>query len=484
LLGEIEFVVEASGKEIGHFLHKIKHDKYLDMVEILARKEAMGNHAFLDYLTFESPSRKLVKSMWKNREDKFCDISFTFSENEEKKAFAHKSVLISVSDVFEAHFLRKDYRDGDSVNIVDTNFYFFNKLLEFIYTDNVQFTNLDVAFELLYLSKKYLLPNLEFQCQETITNHYYFNHECLFDLLIFNHKSNDKYVLDYLTDQIKQDTRAVLNSEDFLKCDYATVEWILSMEELFIDEWSILCSLYKWAWHNQVNALCDDPNDSNKEVNMECLHGLLECIQFGKIDGESLGRFFNLPKLGEMVNIDEIKQRAFDSLLQDVSGFKRSYSAFRGSHLDDDNAQFYVEIIVKEDMVDTYFEESPLNILHLKDGVVLGLKVKMVPDLNPLHDKYAVVLYTSFQLLCANNIQMGNAINVEILIRDFGLDWRGELKIGEPEVLKGFLTDYRDLLSEKIETLGIENGSESPEEKVLGFELTIGSFDSEENNSD
>ena len=80
---------------------------------------------------------------------------------------------------------------------------------------------------------------------------------------------------------------------------------------------------------------------------VECFHGLLECIHFENIDGESLQRFFRLPKLGEILKIDEVKQCAFDGFLEDVRAFKRSYSAFRdfnSDHLND----YYSEIIVKK----------------------------------------------------------------------------------------------------------------------------------------
>jgi len=118
-------------------------------------------------------------------------------------------------------------------------------------------------------------------------------------------------------------------------CEGNLCEPLVRFVQMDVKKWSY-CVLHR---HNEAVYQGATP--------VECLHGLLECIHFENIDGESLQRFFRLPKLGEILKIDEVKQCAFDGFLEDVRAFKRSYSAFRdfnSDHLND----YYSEIIVKK----------------------------------------------------------------------------------------------------------------------------------------
>jgi len=484
LLGEIDFEIEVGGEKIGHLLHEVKSNKHINMEEIRERKKVIGVDNLIGTLSLVDPTFKVMRLMWQNRSAKFCDVNFSFADDPENVAFAHRSVLMSNSDIFNAHFNGEEFCDLNSVHIVDAKFYYFNKFLEYIYTGKVQFTTLNVTFELLYLSKKYLVTPLQVLCQEVIEDHCFRNPASILKLLTLNQRSNDTYIQEYLETRINTDARIIINSADFLNCDYATIEWILSMTGLYIDEWSLLCALYKWAHHNECNAFCHNMEDGGDLNQTECLHGLLECIRFENIDGSSLQRFFNLPKLTELVSVDALKNSTFDSILENESYFKDvgpiNYSKFRKQTETD---FFYIEHMVENDSAIRYETTRKKN-LCLSDGSVFGLEVKLAPDVNNLSEENTMAVCLSFQFLYSLNESIENPAEFVIefcVIRDklgkakvSSVDWDGELSIGEHCDLRLVLSDYRDYLSDKIEDIKNSGDSRGTDCKnVLGLELVI-----------
>jgi len=500
LLGEIDFEIEVSGEKIGHFLHEVKSNKCINMEEILERKKVIGVDNLIENLTCVDPSTKVMRLMWQNRSAKFCDVSFSFADDQENLAFAHKSVLMSNSDIFNAHFNGEEFRDLKSVHIVDANFYYFNKFLEYIYTGKVQFTTLKVAFELLYLSKKYLVTPLQELCQNLIKDYSHENPASILKLFTLNQRSNDTSTQEFLERRINSEVRVVINSEDFLNCDYATIEWILSMTGLYIDEWSLLCALYRWAHHNGCNAFCQNIEDRGDLNQAECLHGLLEFIRFENIDISSLRRFFKLPKLTELVSIDELKKSTFDTILENEDTILEneddgpiSYSKFRKQT---DSDFFYIEHFVKNDSIISYEGTRKKN-LCLSDGSVFGLEVKIVPDMNHLTVEHTVAVCLSFQFLYSLNENMEypasfrfEAIGIQHKLgkaKLFSVDWEGELSIGEHCGLRMLLSDYRDYLSDKIEDVknsGDGDRHDTDWENVLGLELVISSFEGDKSENE
>ena len=89
--------------------------------------------------------------------------------------------------------------------------------------------------------------------------------------------------------------------------------------------------------------------------------------------------------------------------------------------------------------------------LHLYDGQVLGLKVKIVPDVNNSTKEHTVAICLSIQFLYTQNDEIGNSADLEIEV--FGIKDKlaigkrdGVLSIGEHCDLKVILMDYRDYL--------------------------------------
>ncbi|KAL4708062.1 hypothetical protein ACJJTC_009841 [Scirpophaga incertulas] len=102
--------------------------------------------------------RKLLVS------DEWSDCCFTINGREFK---AHKLILGISSPVFEAMFYGPLSSDI-LIEITDIEPEIFQLLLNYIYTDNVEISSIDQAFQLLYASRKYILEHLTNVCIDYI----------------------------------------------------------------------------------------------------------------------------------------------------------------------------------------------------------------------------------------------------------------------------------------------------------------------------
>ncbi|XP_038209657.1 BTB/POZ domain-containing protein 6-A-like [Zerene cesonia] len=84
-----------------------------------------------------------------------------------KEFKAHKLILGISSPVFEAMFYGP-LSSNDNIIITDIDPTIFQLLLHFIYTDKVHILSIEQAYDLLYVSKKYLLDSLTGICIEYI----------------------------------------------------------------------------------------------------------------------------------------------------------------------------------------------------------------------------------------------------------------------------------------------------------------------------
>jgi len=118
-------------------------------------------------LTSEEKNSSLDRNLeqfFTNRSD--TDVCFVIDGREIK---AHKQILSARSPVFAA-MLKSGMKESVSnrVEIDDIAPDIFEALLQFIYTDRVDLTNIDPK-DLLAAANKYLLPLLKFECQKFLT---------------------------------------------------------------------------------------------------------------------------------------------------------------------------------------------------------------------------------------------------------------------------------------------------------------------------
>ncbi|XP_068680334.1 BTB/POZ domain-containing protein 2-like [Montipora foliosa] len=110
--------------------------------------------------------RERTKFMFNN--GLFSDVKFVVrksdGESESKQAIpAHKLMLAIGSPVFEAMFYGELAETSDSVELPDCEYDSLLELFRYLYSDEVNLSGSNVM-EVLYLSKKYIVPSLAAKC--------------------------------------------------------------------------------------------------------------------------------------------------------------------------------------------------------------------------------------------------------------------------------------------------------------------------------
>ncbi|XP_057318321.1 uncharacterized protein LOC130663218 [Microplitis mediator] len=132
----------------------------------------------------------------------------------DKRIPAHKALLMNRNTVFRAmltHHTRNTR--NNEVNIPDMDPDVLEKLLEFIYTDNV--TNLDeVAGRLLEAADKYQIPALKKLCEESLCTNITVGNAVQYLVLLDRHNANEKF-LNYVVDFIGINSKIITETEEY-----------------------------------------------------------------------------------------------------------------------------------------------------------------------------------------------------------------------------------------------------------------------------
>ncbi|XP_057318380.1 speckle-type POZ protein B-like [Microplitis mediator] len=177
---ERQFVETACGN--GDFKSGCGFDEFLEIKKLLENKDDfLPNNTltigveltvYEDYesLTTEYPLPKRQRQMTDDFKELYdskinSDVIFVVGN---QKFNAHKIILSARSPVFLAMFTHemKEKRDNE-VTIPDIEPEIFNKLLEFIYTDDINNLDMDAA-SLLEAANKYQLLKLKSLCEESL----------------------------------------------------------------------------------------------------------------------------------------------------------------------------------------------------------------------------------------------------------------------------------------------------------------------------
>lgn len=105
--------------------------------------------------------------MLENRQ--WADCKFMVGEEPVQKVLeAHRLVLAMASPVFGAMFFGNMAETSESITVKDVQPDAFEKMLEYVYTDQINLTSFDLACEICYCAKKYILPYLVEKCTKYI----------------------------------------------------------------------------------------------------------------------------------------------------------------------------------------------------------------------------------------------------------------------------------------------------------------------------
>lgn len=95
----------------------------------------------------------------------WSDCNFIVGQEPQQQTLkGHKLFLAMSSPVFEAMFFGGMAEKNDPIPIRDVQPEAFKALLEYIYTDKVELGSFELACELCYCAKKYMLPSLVEEC--------------------------------------------------------------------------------------------------------------------------------------------------------------------------------------------------------------------------------------------------------------------------------------------------------------------------------
>ena len=165
------------------------------------------------------------------------------------------------SPVFEAMFYGAMAEKNDPIPIRDVQPEAFKALMEYIYTDQVDLNSFELACELCYCAKKYMLPFLVEKCTKFLWSDLSLKKACR--AYEFAKLFEEPVLMEKCLQIICTKTKDVLNESSWEEVEIGTVLTLLDQEELEIDSESVLFSaVERWA-KAECSRKSVDQNDSN-----------------------------------------------------------------------------------------------------------------------------------------------------------------------------------------------------------------------------
>ena len=174
------------------------------------------------------------------------DVKFVVRDSRggSKTIPAHKFMLAISSPVFFAMFYGKAAEMKDSVEISDCEYESLLELFRFIYSDKANL-NADNVMQLLYLSKKYMLPTLAEKCSAFLKEN--LNALNVFHILPDAQKYEEKDLTNHCWKLIETQTEEAVKSEGFVTVERSVLEELVEKNSLNIKEVELFKAVDCWA---------------------------------------------------------------------------------------------------------------------------------------------------------------------------------------------------------------------------------------------
>ena len=176
------------------------------------------------------------------------DVTFVVRASEknsrEIRVPAHKYVLAISSPVFYAMFYGDIAEKNNSIHLPDCHANGFHEFLRFLYSDEVKLTT-DLVLEVLYLSKKYIVPHLTTKCVEYLEKELNCNNA--FEILKQAKKFDEENLVDRCWEMIDIHTLDCIQSEAMLQVDHGTLESLIKRDTLNVEEVELFKAAKQWA---------------------------------------------------------------------------------------------------------------------------------------------------------------------------------------------------------------------------------------------
>lgn len=158
----------------------------------------------------------------------------------------HKVFLAMSSPVFEAMFYGGMAEKNDPIPIRDVQPEAFKALLEYIYTDRVNLGSFELACELCYCAKKYMLPFLVEECTKFLWSDLSPKKACR--AYEFAKLFEEPVLMDKCLQIMRSKTSEIINEPSWDDVEQGTIMTILDQDELDISsEVDLFNAVEKWA---------------------------------------------------------------------------------------------------------------------------------------------------------------------------------------------------------------------------------------------
>uniref|UniRef100_A0A914CAI4 BTB/POZ domain-containing protein n=1 Tax=Acrobeloides nanus TaxID=290746 RepID=A0A914CAI4_9BILA len=214
----------------------------------------------------------------------FADVVLSVGD-EEMKLPAHKYMLMVGSPIFEKMFsdeisngvvfetIEYEGRKLHNIKISDVPPDAMKVFLNFLYSENeipelsgaFNTSKIDLALNLLYIAKKYLVKKLEDQCKSYLTNR--INLMTIFPIfehaLLFNCDEMINACKDYL---MKKECEPAFRSKAFCEISRKSLISLLELDCLGVDEFSLYGYVLTWAQSECERLMLTSTSENLREV--------------------------------------------------------------------------------------------------------------------------------------------------------------------------------------------------------------------------
>ncbi|CAD5218755.1 unnamed protein product [Bursaphelenchus okinawaensis] len=178
----------------------------------------------------------------------FADVAFLVGEFEERHT-AHKLILSLSSEVFGTMLYNDKFEQNivngcQEIKVPDIDSETFKKMLQFMYTDDIQL-DMDSVIHVLYCARKYAILNLERKCSDYLQEH--LNLENAFAILSLAKLYDQSHLARVCFDLIDNETIEVLKTETFLELSQEILNDVFRRDTLRIMELELFNLAVKWA---------------------------------------------------------------------------------------------------------------------------------------------------------------------------------------------------------------------------------------------
>lgn len=201
----------------------------------------------------------------------WSDCSFSVSGKNFK---AHKLILGISSPVFEA-MLYGPLSTNDDIAITDIQPDIFQLILNYIYTDTVEITTIDQAFELLYASRKYILDHLSETCIAYIQSN--ISVDNVIEVLNYPEYMQDKQLTEFALKLFCEHANYLLQEKKNI-ITYSCMKATLESDQMNISEKDLIKHVFEWSSYYCEQSDIPDTLENRRDILNK--NGLFKLLRF------------------------------------------------------------------------------------------------------------------------------------------------------------------------------------------------------------